>query len=138
MAVTRARYQTAHIAIVIAYTLFCVTVLGVEHPIVRFVGSIGTGLPILWAVWVLGYARVPAETMMERLREELTHRTADSRYRRISAELLAMSQEAKELDRVATEMEAGRLSRETGFGRLNQIEQQMRRRVETMGDVAAV
>ncbi len=138
MAITRVRYQTAHIAIVIAYALFCVTVLGVEHPIVRLVGSIGTALPILWAVWVLGYARVPAETMRERLREELTHRTADSRYRRISAELLAMSQEAKELDRVATEMEAGRLSREAGFGRLNQIEQQMRRRVDTMGDVAAV
>jgi len=138
MAVTRARYQTAHIIILIAYTLFSVTVLGVEHPIVRFVVSITTGLPILWAVWVLGYARVPAETMTERLREELTHRTAGSRYRRISAELLNMSQEAKELDRVATEMEAGRLSREAGFGRVNEIEEQMRRRVETIGGLAVV
>ena len=138
MAVTRAQYQTAHITIVIGFTLFSVTVLGVEHPIVRFVASIAMGLPILWAVLVLGYARVPAETMKERLREELTHRTAGSRYRRISAELLNMSQEAKELDRVATEMEAGRLSRKAGFGRLNQIEQQMRGRVETIGGLAAV
>jgi hypothetical protein len=138
MAVTRTLYQLAHITIVVAYTFFCVTVLGIEHPIVRFVASLLSGLPVLWAIWVLAVARVPAETMGERIREALRHSTASARYRQITEELLLMVGEAKELLQVATDVGAGRMSPEAGFRRQNEIEGWMKRRVEKIGELASV
>lgn len=137
MAITRSRYQLAHITIVVAYTFFCVTVLGIEHPIARFVASLVSALPVLWAVWVLAVARVPAETMGERIREALRHPTASARYRQITEELLLMAREAKELLQVATDVGAGRMSPDAGFRRQNEIEGWMKRRVEKIGELAS-
>lgn len=136
MAVTRTLYQLAHIVIVVAYTLFCVAVLGIEHPIARLVAAIATVLPVLWAVWVLALARVPAETMAERLREATTLPTAGARYRQITDELLAMSQDARHLVQLASEVEDGRLSPEAGFRRRGEIEHDMKRRVERITELA--
>lgn len=135
MAVTRRLYQTAHITIVVAYTAFCVSVLGIEHPIFRLLAALISGTPVLWAIWVLALSRVPAETITERLREALSLPTASGTYQRVSEELAAMAREAKELMSLAGEVEAGRMSPEAGFHRRHQIEQGMKRRVERIGDV---
>lgn len=132
MAVTERLYQTAHIVIVIAYTLFCAAVLGIEHPILRFVASIGAAIPVLWGVWVMSYARIPVETIAERVEEELRHETTHPRYLRLRSELVAISRDARELDRVAAALDAGQVDRDSGFRELNQIERRMKRRVEAM------
>jgi hypothetical protein len=137
MAVTRKRYQLAHITIVVAYTFFCVTVLGIEHPIVRFLAALVSALPVLWAVWVLAVARVPAETMGERIREALRYPTASARYRGITEELLLMAGEASQLLQVASEVGAGRMSPDAGFRRQGEIEGGMKRRVEKIGELAS-
>ncbi len=135
MPITRTSYQLAHITIVVAYTIFCVVVLGVEHPIIRMVAAIAAAIPVLWAIWTVAAARVPPETMSERLREELKHDPLSPRYRTLTDELLAIVREARNLDRLGAELEKGELSREAALRRLGQIENRMKRRVERMGEL---
>lgn len=136
MAVSRRSYQTAHLSIVIAWTLFSAAVLGIEQPVVRFAAATVAGLPILWALWTLALARVPAETMEERLREELRHRTTNGRYVRLTDELIALSRVAREMDRVADRVAGGDLVRDEAYRQLDRIEHRMKQRVEAMVELA--
>lgn len=135
MAVTRTLFQLAHIVIVVAYTLFCVAVLGIEHPIYRLVASIFSALPVLWAVWVLALARVPAETIRERLSEAARVDTGGLAYRRAADELLSLSRDARELIRLTGDVQAGRMSADAGFRRRSDIEREMKRRVERISEL---
>ena len=136
MAVQRSSYQLAHIMIVIAYTLFCVSVLGIAHPIYRLLAAIGTALPVLWAVWIVAHALIPPETLDERLKEEIHHSTAGPRYRHMTREVVALSRSAKDLDHVSSAVASGQVSREAAFHRVRQIQLQMQRRVEKIADLA--
>ena len=136
MAVTQALYQTAHLAIVIFYTLFCAAVLGLEHPIRRFVASLAALVPVVWGVWLLSYARVPVATLEERVKEEMSHQTTGPRYQRLTAEMVALCREAREMDRVSSEISAGSIDPDEGYRRLGRIEHRMKQRIESMGEVA--
>lgn len=136
MAVTRVRYQFAHITIVIAYTFFCVAVLGLENPITRFVAAVIAALPIIWAVWTLATARIPAATLTERVREALKRRTEGHPYRRIGDELEAMAGEAQRLLQVTAQVRAGVLAPDVGFQRRGTLEKRMKRHVENIVEAA--
>ena len=136
MAVKGTSYQIAHITIVISYTLFCVAVLGVEHPIFRMVASIAAATPIVWAIWVVANAHIPAETMKERLLEEMRNRSTGARYRKFTDVMLAMADSARELDRLAQEREDGNLEPAVAFQQINRVLRTMQRSVERLGDLA--
>ncbi|NIR45995.1 MAG: hypothetical protein GWN99_16335 [Gemmatimonadetes bacterium] len=135
MAVTRTLFQLAHIVIVVAYTLFCVAVLGIEHPIVRLVASIASALPVLWAVWVVALARVPAETIRERVKEATRFDTGGHAYRQATDELVALTRDTGELLRLSDEVRDGRMSPDSGFRRRSEIDRQMKRRVERINEL---
>ncbi len=136
MAVSRARYQFAHITIVVAYTFFCVAVLGLEQPITRFVAAAVAALPIVWAVWTLATARIPAATLTERVREALKRRSEGHAYRRVGDELEAMAEDAQQLIQVSSQVRAGRLAPDVGFRRRGALERNMKRRVESIVEAA--
>lgn len=136
MAMSRAFHQLAHIVIVVAYTVFCVSVLGIEHPVLRLVVAILSGLPMLWAVWTLAVARLPAETMRERLREAFRLPTYAAGYREVTDEVLAISRQARQLLLLSADVRAGRMSAEAAFRRANEIERAMQRNVERIGELA--
>lgn len=138
MAVHRALYQSAHLAIVIFYTLFCAAVLGLDHPIHRFVAALLSAVPVIWGVWVLSFARVPVETIAERVEEELEHETTNPRYLRLRGEIVALSRDVREMDRIAAAAASGAMAREEAFRELNRIERRMKQRVERMREVADV
>jgi hypothetical protein len=110
-------------------------VLGIEHPIVRFIASIVTALPVLWAVWVLALARIPAETIRERLMESVRVDTGNFGYRRAADELVSLSRDVQELVRVTADVKAGRMSADSGFRRRSEIDRQMKRRVEKISEL---
>jgi len=136
MAISRAVHQLSHIVIVVAYTVFCVAVLGVEQPILRMVVAIVSGLPMLWAVWTLALARLPAETMRERLREAFRIPTTSAQYREVTDEVLAISRDARALLQLSAAARSGQVTAEAAFRRANQIEMDMKRRVERIGELA--